>query len=116
MVWDWALVVCTAAAGIVGFAVQCANRAGSSVRAETRGGRGSAPFDHRRSGWIGAAYGLALVAAALGLVPVWVLLVLLSVPWAVRAGVDCSDDAWGDWSLAFNGQLLLAFLIRGIVR
>ncbi len=92
--WDWALVAVVVMVGLgVGWA-------------------GSVPAT------VGVFVVLA-VAVVAGAVPVWCLLALIALPpaWNRKTGPISGNGLVSDrWAVAFNLQLLIGFLIKGMVR
>jgi hypothetical protein len=126
---DMALLVLTAVAGaarLPGLSAEYDESRGNSrcrrVKTTSSGQVRSAA--HQATGFlrnrdiaaVGIAYGVVLGATALGAMPVWTLLVMLTVPWAVRTYSGFGVRAWRHWILAFEGQLVLALMIEGMVR
>lgn len=97
-VWDWGLVLTTLLFGVPiwGFVV------------------GS-----RDSEVIAGTYAALVGAILLGIAPLWCALGVLTVPPALRLPRLSGDGrraAWRRWMLALNGQVMLGFLIKGMVR
>jgi len=76
-------------------------------------------FGSRDGEVIAAAYALLVGGILLGMVPLWCALGVLTVPLALRLPRPAGDErtaAWHHWILVLNGQVLLGFLIKGMVR
>ncbi len=112
LVVSTAVVLTQVLAGLTDVSPECAGLSAKSAAAVAY----SAVPNHLRIRLAMAAYGIVLVGTALGAVPVWATLVLVAVPWAVRATARGTEGAWREWMVVFDGQLVLAFLIWGIVR
>ena len=80
--------------------------------------------DEQRRAWqwgVVGCYLVVIVAVVLGIAPIWCLGVVFALPRAVRvfrqarAGADVMPGAV-EFSAVFAGQVVLGYVIKGIVR
>ncbi len=97
-VWEWAMVVTTLLLGVPIWGGIVGSRDSEAVA---------------------GTYAALVGAILLGIVPLWCALGVLTVPLALRLPRRSGDGratAWRRWILMLNGQVLLGFLIKGMVR
>jgi hypothetical protein len=98
LVWDWALVLTALLFGVPIWGAMGGAREGVAVA---------------------GTYAILVGAIVAGIAPPWCALAVLTTPLAVRAaraGLEVGSLTWREWLLALNGQVLLGFLIKGMVR